>query len=563
MDLSKLSDSELLELQAANGDVTKVSTAVLEKLSGQTAPDMNIVEKGIAAAMPVLDPLGRIVDVATLGAPIRAGVAKLLEAQTGKEIAPEKKFKEMWESQGATEGTPVSEVLPGMFSPTGEEWLKFKKGGMFDITPLGAAGGVMDIATGMGGSAVKALKETALAQKALSKVPSVSKYSIMSTLSGVPKEAIETYAKNKSIINALDPAAAEELAQSAAEQAKTAVAATRKSAGEALSQVIQQAGGKKVSIVDFKKQLEKAITPPKEALNNKAAQETFAEMRAKIDQLLTRTEKVGGQLEIGPDGVLRTAEEKILQVPIGDELTAQQLFDLKQQLKEMGDLYGGRSGLLSSLAKQDAPLVSKQFTANLTDATKKVDSLIDQATAGASKEARAKYAELSKAADAADRYFSTPEKTLSTLSNLSSSAKAPARRILGEADKLYGTNLQESGKIIEAAKYFNEPSIEALSLKGSTSTSRTLGGSAIGSYAGSLLGGPSGAAIGSATGSKAFSPFAIKNVYLPLTEAPGILSQKASSMASKLPGIVTQSSEIPAQVWLKMLQEQKRQGEQQ
>jgi hypothetical protein len=384
----------------------------------------------------------------------------------------------------------------------------------------------------------------------------------VSALSGVPREAIETYAKNKSIINALDPAAAEELAQSAAEQAKVAVASTKKTAGEALSQVIQQAGDKKVSIVDLKQQLQKAVTPPKGALKNKAAQETYAEMSGKVDQLLTKTEKVGGGLEIGPDGILKQSEEIMTQVPIGNELTASQLFDLKQQLKDMGDLYGGRSGLLSVLAKQDAPLVSKQFTANLTDATKKVDSLIDEATSGASKEARAKYAELSKAAEAADSYFSTPEKTLSTLSNLSSSAKAPARRILGEADKLYGTNLQESGKIIEAAKYFNQPSIEALSLKGSTSTSRTLGGSAVGSYIGSLLGGPAGAAIGVPVGSKAFSPFAVKNVYLPLTEAPGILSQKASSMASKLPGIVTQSSEIPAQVWLKMLQEQKRQGEQ-
>lgn len=572
MDLSKLSETELLELQAANGDVSKVSTSLLEKMAGQAPSDMNIIEKGVAAAIPVLDPIGRVVDVATLGAPIRAGVAKLLEAQTGKEIAPEKKlirgqapsFKEMWESQGFQEGTPISEKIPGAFSPTGEEWFKLKKGGMFDVTPLGMAGGIMDIATGMGGSAVRALKETAIAQKAAAALPSLpSKYSILGTLSGVPKEAIETYAKNKSLINSLDPAAAEELAQTVSEQAKIAVAATRKNAGEALGQAIEQAGGKKIPIIDFKKMLQEAAKPPKEALKNKAAQETFAEMQAKIDQLLTKTEKVGGGLELGPDGVLVQTEAKLAQVPIGDELTATELFDLKQQLKDMGDLYGGRGGLLSVLAKKDAPLVSKKFTSSLTSATKKVDELIDKATAGASEKARAKYAELSRSADAADRYFSTPEKTLSTLSNISSPAKASARRIIGKADELYGTNLQESGKIIESAKYFNEPSIEALSGKGSTSTSRTLGGTAVGSYLGSLLEGPAGAAVGGAIGSKAFSPFAVKNIYLPLTEAPGKISSAAQMMSSKLPSAITQSTEVPAQVWLKMLQEQKRQGEQQ
>ncbi|NDC24870.1 MAG: hypothetical protein EBZ49_12205 [Proteobacteria bacterium] len=555
-------DIELLRLRA-RAKAKRDAEQSLESPVEQKPSDLNLVEKGLVAAEPILTPVGKILDVATGGAPIRAGVAKILEAQTGKEVAPEKKllageapgFAEMWESQGVPSGPSLSEMVPGAFSETGAG-LPLKKGGMFDVTPRGIAGGLVDIATGsLAAPLVAAAKGTQAVGKLSKMLPSMpSKYSIMGTLSGVPSEAIETYAKNKSVINALDPAAAEELAQSAAEQAKTAVAATRKSAGEALSQVIQQAGGKKVSIVDFKKQLEKAITPPKEALKNKAAQETFAEMRAKIDQLLTRTEKVGGQLEIGPDGVLRTAEEKVLQVPIGDELTAQQLFDLKQQLKEMGDLYGGRSGLLSSLAKQDAPLVSKQFTANLTDATKKVDELIDQATAGASKEARTKYAELSKAADAADRYFSTPEKTLSTLSNLSSSAKAPARRILGEADKLYGTNLQESGKIIEAAKYFNEPSIEALSLKGSTSTSRTLGGSALGSYVGFLLGGPSGAAIGATVGSKAFSPFAVKNVYLPATEA-------ASAVTPSFKTVMEAQKVLPPQMWLKLL-EQTKQGEQ-
>ena len=276
--------------------------AQLEALAAQeTAPkptqDLNLAEQALQAAMPVLDPLGRVIDVATLGAPIRAGVAKLVEAQTGKEIAPELKlsrgqaptFKEIWESQGIKEGTPISEVLPGMFSPTGEELLKFKKGGMFDITPLGAAGGVMDIATGMGGSAVKALKETALAQKALSKIPSVPKYSIMSALSGVPREAIETYSKNREIINQLDPIKAAELAEQATIDARKAVTGMRQQLGQTLQRTMEEAGSKAADISSFKDNLYKKVIGSVGDLKNQSNQATAAALKSELDDLFKAT----------------------------------------------------------------------------------------------------------------------------------------------------------------------------------------------------------------------------------------------------------------------------------
>jgi len=41
--------------------------------------------------------------------------------------------------------TSLSEVAPGMFSDTGEEWLKFRKGGFADVSPAGVTGLVTDI----------------------------------------------------------------------------------------------------------------------------------------------------------------------------------------------------------------------------------------------------------------------------------------------------------------------------------------------------------------------------------------------------------------------------------
>jgi len=387
--------------------------------------------------------------------------------------------------------------------------------------------------------------------KGVSKV-TPSKYSLMSAVSGVPKEAIATYAQNKKVIDQLDVGAAEELAQNAAEQAKNAVMQVKQQAGSALSQAAKEAGDKPIDIVDLKKQLTKMASAPEGALENKAAQETFAEMKSKIDQLLTFKEPIySTQLDPltltavnVPSGKTRVAE-------IPNQLTASQLFEMKQQIKDIGDLYGGKGGLLSKLASQNAPLVNKEFTTNLTGSIKKIDSMIDEATAGASKEARNQYAKLSSQARAADRYFSTPEKTLGTLSNLSTNAKAPARRIIKNVDESFGTDLEQTGKLIESAKYFNEPSIEALTGKGTTSTSRTLGGAAVGSALGSMFGGPTGAAIGAAVGSKAASPWALKNLYLPASE----VASKAASYIPQPP------SNIPPQVWLEMLRSQNKESE--
>ena len=497
----------------------------------------------------------------------RGTVAAAVEPLVGKDIvSPEEIMTgkvpgsaELMERAGVPAGWSLSTAIPAAFSETGEG-LPLEKGGMFDITARGFGGLVGDIAldpstyvlpmvkgTGMVAKGLRAglnpLGEAISASSKLASKVVPSKYSLMSAVSGVPKEAIETYSRNKNLIDNLDVQAAEELAQGASEQAKNAVMQVRRNAGLALSQAAEEAGNKKIDIVKLKKALNKIVTPPQGALENKAAKATYKEMQDTISQLLKTTGKTAERLELSEEGIITKIPEMVGEVSIPDTLSASQLFELKQQIKDMGDLYGGKGGLLSKLASQNAPLVNKEFTANLTGVVKQIDNMIDVATEGASKEARSEYAKLSTQARAADRYFSTPEKTFGTLSNLSTNAKAPARRIIKNVDQSFKTNLEQTGKVIEAAKYFNEPSIEALSGKGTTSTSRTLGGAAVGSGLGSLLGGPAGAAIGAAIGSKAASPSAIKNIYLPATE----LASKASSFIPNAP------SNIPPQVWLEML----------
>lgn len=524
--------------------------------------DLNLVEKGLIAASPVLTPVGKVLDVATLGAPIRAGVAKILEAQTGKEVAPEKKllageaptFSEMWESQGVPSGPSLSELIPGAFSATGEG-LPLKKGGMFDVTPRGVLGGIVDVATGGVGGPIKAVAKAIPGVSTLGKALP-SKYSLMSVVSGIPKEAIETYAKNKALVSSLDQVAAEELTQTAAVQAREAVSKARKAAGQALQGAMDQAGNKTVDIVNFKKMLEDAASMPKEALKNQAAQEMYADMQGKIKGILTKVEQVPESIKLGPGGVIEKVPGGMAEVPIPSQLTAQQLFDMKQQLKDMADAYGGRGGLLSKLSMKEAPMVSKKFEADMMGAIKHVDGLIDQATSGASAQARSQYAKLSRVADQADRYFSTPEKTFGTLSNISSRAKAPARRIMKEADTAFGTNLEQTGKLLESAKYFNDPAWFPISSGGTTSTSRTISGAATGGYLARQLLGPEFSEAGAILGSVGQSPKAVKSVYIPASEMLGQIPGLAET------GIQASQKYGPVQTWLKLLEEQKKQGEQ-
>lgn len=571
MDLSKLSDADLEALNA--GKLDQVSDEGLAYLESQTTASSeppeykNIVEKGLEAAAPVLDPLARVIDVATLGAPIRAGVAKGVEAFTGEEVAPEKKllkgqspsFSEIFEAAGLPSGPALSEVLPGAFSPTGEEWFKWKKGGMFDVTPRDVAGLPLDVATSFGvGTTAKVAKALPGASKVAKALP--KKYSLMSAVSGVPREAIETYAKNKSLVGGLDVAAAEDLTQNAANQAKQVVMTARQKAGDALNDAITQSGQTTINAKSLKDILERAVRPPRSALKNVAAQEMYQQMQSKIDDLLTVEQQVPASLQLGPGNILQQVPAQVQRVPISDALTPQQLFDLKQQLKEMGDLYGGRKGLLSALTKKDAPFVDKKFTLALTDAVKQADALIDQATQGASATARNQYAKLSRVADEADRYFSTPEKTFSTLSNISTRAKAPARRIMQTADRTFGTNLEQTGKIIESAKYFNEPAIQPLSGQSITSTSRSLMGTAIGGGVGATTGLPVvGGAAGAVLGGMSVSPAAIKNIYLPLREAGETISSGIGKGAGMIPPGVSPAA---AQLWMRLSEELNKQGEQ-
>lgn len=103
-------------------------------------------------------------------------------------------FGQVMEQAGVGELGSLSSIAPDLFSDTGEEWLKLRKGGFFDITGRGTAGLVLDVALdpttyltagtakgiGIGGKAIpgsaRALQAVELATKSTIKsVPAFDK----------------------------------------------------------------------------------------------------------------------------------------------------------------------------------------------------------------------------------------------------------------------------------------------------------------------------------------------------------------------------------------------------
>ena len=84
----------------------------------------------------------------------RASVFGALEPLVGKDLVSREQVaagtvpstSEILAKMGVPEGYSLSDIIPAMYSPSGEEWLKFQKGGALDPTARGALGLAGDIA---------------------------------------------------------------------------------------------------------------------------------------------------------------------------------------------------------------------------------------------------------------------------------------------------------------------------------------------------------------------------------------------------------------------------------
>lgn len=110
------------------------------------------LEKAKDIGLRTVGEVGKVVDLP--GGLARSGIAGALETITGKDLVDikdvmEGKFPEssqILEKLGVPEGYSLSDILPSMYSETGEG-LALQKGGFLDPSARGAAGFALDVAT--------------------------------------------------------------------------------------------------------------------------------------------------------------------------------------------------------------------------------------------------------------------------------------------------------------------------------------------------------------------------------------------------------------------------------
>jgi len=153
-DLTKLSDDELqLELQKEQEAAPYEEGLIGSAVEGAES----LLGAGLEKVGRILSPLDEFASK-YVSNPLKASYGayqtgqgagqqfKALVEQFGKARLPT--TPESWKEiaqKGGIPKTSLSEVAPELFSKSGQEWLKLRKGGMLDVSPAGVVGGVTEI----------------------------------------------------------------------------------------------------------------------------------------------------------------------------------------------------------------------------------------------------------------------------------------------------------------------------------------------------------------------------------------------------------------------------------
>ncbi len=145
------------------------------------------------------------------------------------------------------------------------------------------------------------------------------------------------------------------------------------------------------------------------------------------------------------------------------------------------------------------------------------------------------------------KYFVTPEKTIKTLESINNQSMRVFKERLKEFDDYNETNVLKLAELADVAKYFGDPSLEAISSGGATSTGKILRASELlgsAAYAGGLLTGVAGVApaalqAGKGIGAILASPAAV-SIYLSGKTSARRAGESAAKKIAEITPVPTQ-----------------------
>ena len=303
----------------------------LEKLAAQEAKmksaaqkEPGMLQQAKEAALQGADILGRGLDYA--GGAVRGTVAGGLEALTGKELVDYKDVlagkaptsAEVMQKLGVPEGYSLSNIIPSMYSETGQG-AALQKGGLFDPSVRGAGGLALDILTdpltymtgglstlskfGKTGEAIKSAIKSAPVQAALTPV---------GTMAGkrapkLYKKAFETVDVNLKPLNkpysVADILSKEKFRGNMAEAADR-IAEINKAVGTEQGDILKRAA-EKGATVDLTKEFEPALQYAQEIKNLPTPE--AAKLAQEIeDRVMYAWEKTGGSMPVDEANKLKS-----------------------------------------------------------------------------------------------------------------------------------------------------------------------------------------------------------------------------------------------------------------
>lgn len=335
--------------------------------------------------------------------------------------------------------------------------------------------------------------------------------------SGIPVSATKTYAQKMNVIDELEKDGVLGYSETVHDDLLSKLSSIKQQTGKRLEAALTQAG-EKVDISKVKQNYRDAISNAKANMpKNEESARLIQSMQDKFDELFTLEKPT---IKVNADG--SRVQTGTTRVEMPDKLPAGQAFSLQDQLRDAAELFRVKDGPTPRFS-QSASRADKKGMEVANKGYRELNAEFDRVTSGLSTELKAEYKNLADLQKNLQPYFKDANTTFNTLSKIGNKSRRPLYETLERLQKSYNIDLMTPAKELEAFSHYGDYdrlAKDAVSGGGVTSTSRSLGlsalGGAAGYYAGSEMGGGQagflGSALGAALGSRAGSPAMMRSL---------------------------------------------------
>lgn len=345
--------------------------------------------------------------------------------------------------------TALSEVVPNLYSETGDEWLKLKRGGALDPTASGVAGVAMEVAAdpmtvlpvgaaakAVSGAAVKSAakvgKVAAKTGEVTSKAGTKAVTKVGSLFTGVPEKEIATYIKQYPEVQKLIREHGDDLSSVAddiREGFQGSIRAKRQALGAEVGRALDALPNEKVVDVN-------PVLAELEKVKGRMNQTLRFEEVKQVDELANRIRTLAGD---------------------GGKVTPREMFDIKEFLQDRGAGAFMKDGQIFVPGK-DAQIAAKQGSR----VAREIVNTMSPNVANANKE----LSRLHVIEKRLNKNLISPGKSEAALATAGSGVNPKNAKELELLGQITGSNMVGEAEKFAAARRFSNPGFSAADTTG-------------------------------------------------------------------------------------------------